>query len=42
MQNPAFYRQEPAAICAANEELAAAQAELNAAYERWEALEALR
>jgi ATP-binding cassette subfamily F protein uup len=42
MQDPAFYRQESAVITAAHDELAAAQAELDAAYERWEALEALR
>ena len=40
MQEPAFYGQDSAAIVAANDELSALQAELDAAYERWQALEA--
>jgi len=40
MGDPAFFRQDGAAIAAANTELAAVQAELDAAYERWQALEA--
>ena len=38
--DPAFYKQEPAAITQRMEELRALEAELEAAYERWEALEA--
>ncbi len=40
MQEPAFYGQDSSAIVAANDELSALQAELDAAYERWQALEA--
>ncbi|WP_330947372.1 ATP-binding cassette domain-containing protein [Thermomonas sp. LB-4] len=39
MQDPAFYRQDAAAQQRANGELAAQQAELDAAYARWEALD---
>ena len=39
MQDPAFFKQENAAIVAANEALAELQAELDAAFERWHALE---
>jgi ATP-binding cassette subfamily F protein uup len=39
MQDPAFFRQDSAAITAANESLARLQAELDAAYARWQALE---
>ncbi|QNU14664.1 ATP-binding cassette domain-containing protein [Thermomonas sp. XSG] len=39
MQDPAFYRQDAAAQQRANTELAAQQAELDAAYARWEALD---
>ena len=39
MQDPAFYRQDAAAQQRANAELAAQQAELDAAYARWEALD---
>ena len=39
-QEPGFYRQEGSAISAHNAEIATAQAELDAAYRRWEALEA--
>jgi predicted nucleic acid-binding protein len=38
--DPAFYKQEPAAITRRMEELRALEAELEAAYGRWEALEA--
>ena len=38
-QDPAFYRADGAAIAAHHAELATAQAELAAAYSRWEALE---
>ncbi len=37
--DPAFYKQEPAAITRCMEELRALEVELTAAYERWEALE---
>ena len=40
MQQPAFFQQDGAAITAANTALAQSQAELDAAYARWEALEA--
>ncbi|MFT4178707.1 MAG: ATP-binding cassette domain-containing protein [Thermomonas sp.] len=40
MQNAAFYTQDAAAQQRANAELAALQAELDAAYARWEALDA--
>ncbi|MBO9664864.1 ATP-binding cassette domain-containing protein [Dokdonella sp.] len=40
MQEPAFYAQDSAAIVAANDQLSALQAELDAAYARWQALEA--
>lgn len=39
MNTPTFYQQEAAAIITANAALASAQAELDAAYSRWEALE---
>ena len=39
MQDPAFYRQEPADQQRANAALVAAQHELDAAYARWEALD---
>ena len=39
MQDPAFYRQDANAQQRANAELAAQQAELDAAYARWEALD---
>ena len=39
MQEPAFYTQEAAAQARANAELAALQAELDAAYARWETLD---
>jgi ATP-binding cassette subfamily F protein uup len=39
MQEPAFYQQDSTAIVAANEELAALQADLDAAYARWQELE---
>jgi ATP-binding cassette subfamily F protein uup len=39
MQNPAFFRQDSAAILAANEALAALQAQLDSAYARWQELE---
>ena len=39
MQEPAFYAQASAAIVATNDELAAVQGELDAAYARWQALE---
>ncbi len=38
MHEPAFYQQGSDAIVAANSELAALQAELESAYERWQAL----
>ena len=40
MQEPAFYQQEAASIVAANSEVAALQAELDAAYQRWQELDA--
>ena len=40
MHEPAFYQREIAAINADNATLAQAQSELDAAYARWEALEA--
>ncbi|HEX5123361.1 MAG TPA: ATP-binding cassette domain-containing protein [Rhodanobacteraceae bacterium] len=40
LEDPAFYRQDSAAIVAANAEMAAKQAELDEAYARWQALEA--
>ena len=39
MHDPAFFRQDSAAIAAANQALAALQAELDAAYARWQELE---
>jgi ATP-binding cassette subfamily F protein uup len=39
MQEPGFFRQDNAAIVAANSRLAELQAELDAAYTRWQALE---
>ena len=39
MQDPAFYKQDAAAQQAANAALAQLQAELDAAYSRWEALD---
>ena len=39
MNDPAFFRQEPTAITRANEALAALQAELDAAYQRWSELD---
>ncbi|MBS0571595.1 MAG: ATP-binding cassette domain-containing protein [Proteobacteria bacterium] len=39
MHDPAFFRQDGAAIAAANEALAALQIELDAAYVRWQELE---
>ncbi|MGH8122538.1 MAG: ABC transporter ATP-binding protein, partial [Rudaea sp.] len=39
MHDPAFFRQDSAAILAANQALASLQAELDAAYLRWQALE---
>ena len=38
MQEPAFYQAGGEAIVAANNELAAMQAELDLAYERWQTL----
>jgi ATP-binding cassette subfamily F protein uup len=40
MHDPAFFKQDSTAITAANQSLAALQAELDAAYARWQALEA--
>ena len=40
LEDPAFYRQDSAAIVAANAEMAAKQGELDEAYARWQALEA--
>ncbi|MFI4968863.1 MAG: ABC transporter ATP-binding protein, partial [Lysobacterales bacterium] len=40
MQEPTFYQQEGAAIVASNNELAALQIELDAAYARWQELDA--
>ena len=39
MNAPAFFQQDSAAIVSANDTLAALQAELDAAYARWEALD---
>ncbi|MGH8040937.1 MAG: ATP-binding cassette domain-containing protein [Rudaea sp.] len=39
LQDPNFFRQDNAAIVAANTELAARQADLDAAYARWQALD---
>ena len=39
MHDPAFFRQDSAAILAANQDLASLQAELDAAYLRWQTLE---
>jgi ABC transport system ATP-binding/permease protein len=39
LNDPDFYRQEPAEIARASERAQALQAELDAAYQRWEALE---
>jgi ATP-binding cassette subfamily F protein uup len=39
MHDPEFFRQDGAAITAANQTLAARQAELDAAYQRWQELE---
>lgn len=39
MHDSAFYKQDAAAITAANQALANLQADLNAAYERWQQLE---
>jgi len=39
MQDPQFFRQDNAAIVAANAALAEVQAELDAAYSRWQALD---
>jgi ABC transport system ATP-binding/permease protein len=41
MADPAFYRQDGGTIAAARARLEALESELGAAYERWEALEAL-
>ena len=40
LQDPAFYQQEGSAIVAANQAISARQAELDAAYSRWQELEA--
>ncbi|MEP7098120.1 MAG: ABC transporter ATP-binding protein, partial [Dokdonella sp.] len=40
MQEPAFYQQDGAAIIAANSEVAVLQTELDAAYQRWQELDA--
>ena len=40
MQEPTFYQQDGAAIVALNNELAALQVELDAAYARWQELDA--
>jgi ATP-binding cassette subfamily F protein uup len=40
MHDPAFFKQDSATITAANQSLAALQAELDAAYARWQELEA--
>ena len=42
MADPAFYRQDPAAIVSANGKLQALDKDLIEAYERWEMLETLR
>ena len=39
MNEPAFFQQDSSAIVAANEALATLQAELDAAYARWEVLD---
>ena len=39
MHDPGFYKQDAAAITTANQSLATLQAELDAAYQRWQALE---
>jgi ATP-binding cassette subfamily F protein uup len=39
MHDPAFFKQDAAAITAANQALAALQAELDAVYARWQELE---
>jgi len=39
MNDPGFYQRDGAAIVAHNDALAAAQAELDAAYARWSELE---
>jgi len=39
MHDPAFYKQDAAAIASANQALAALQAELDTAYQRWQQLE---
>ena len=39
MNEPAFFQQPQPAIVAANQQLAALQAELETAYARWQALE---
>ncbi len=39
MAEPSFYARESAAIVAVNDELASLQADLDLAYERWQALE---
>ena len=39
MQSPQFFKQDAAAISAANQALAALQLELDAAYARWQNLE---
>jgi ATP-binding cassette subfamily F protein uup len=40
MHDPGFYKQDPAAIAAANQALTALQSGLDAAYARWQELEA--
>ena len=40
LNDPAFFRQDAAAIVAANDTLARTQAELDVAYARWQELEA--
>ena len=42
MADPAFYRQEPAAIVQAKTRLQSLEREIAAAYQRWEELESLR
>ena len=39
MNDPAFFKQDSAALLAANDQLAERQAELDHAYARWQALE---
>ena len=41
MQSPGYYDQDRALVANATERLAEVEAELEPAYERWEALEAL-